>query len=144
MRKSILIFVLSVLLIPLTLNSCKDQKRNTGNEPDGTETPRNNMENRGTETRPADERNMNNDQDASERHGNAMDKVEEKADRVVGDYEDALKKARDRVKNADEKIERATREGKDDEVQEARKDKQKAEKEIKDLEQKIRNKNRND
>lgn len=125
MKKSILKILLVLFLIPLAFSACKDNNRNRADER-------------------LDVRERTTTSDAADKIDHAVDKVEEKANRLVGDYEKALEKARDRVRNADDEIRKAIADGDQKAEERARESKRNAEREIEDLQQKIREKNRNE
>lgn len=89
-----------------------------------------------------DTRERTTTQDAQDSWDHATDKVSEKANRLVGNYEKALEKARDRLQNAEDEIRKAIANGNADAEKRARDNKRDIEKEIQELQQKIRDENR--
>lgn len=124
MKKSILRIAFVALLIPIGLISCKNNN---------TRTDRSNS---------LDARENTTTRDAEDAWDHATDKVEEKANRLVGNYEKALEKARDRLQNAEEEIRKAITDGNADAEARARENKRDIEKEIQELQDKIRQENR--
>ncbi len=116
-------------IFPVSLSSCKNDKQHK-------------QEVESARTGTLDNQDTPRDQKASERKGSAMDMAEEKANRLVGDTKAALKKANDRVKDAEEKIQKAIQEQDDKALERATKEKQKAEKEVENLKQKLNEKNK--
>lgn len=121
MKKTILIISMIAFLLPITLISCKDNKR-------------------------YDQNGIEHSYDKSkktikDKTDDALDKAGEKIDRAVGDLQGALEKAEKRVRNAEEDIQIAINEGNLKNEENARKEKLKAEREIEELRIKIKEKN---
>lgn len=122
MKKSILKMTFVGLLI-IGFISCNNNPRTDRNEP-------------------LDVRERTTTSDAEDSWDHATDKVSEKANRLVGNYEKALEKARDRLQNAEDEIRKALADGNANAEQRARDNKRDIEKEIRELQEKIRNENR--